>query len=250
MTTADRSTHPTQLGGLSFYGVPFPVAIGNRYVHLRLDDGEPICQIWRWDSSLRRAVREPDPGEKTAGIRLEPVGEDGLALELSADRTTQLAGTLEAGDTRVVCTPRAVEVWRGDVEQVYLEGGSMAGMQVGIHVSDQGVAIGGSLPQGFDYRLDYVHRRVQLARLIQGADRPLLNNLRFVGCRVEGPAVVFAAGPVTVARGRWDLLGAPQAARYIRLPEPEWAYGVVMLDSVDFEDCDLVNIAVAVPEDQ
>lgn len=235
------------LGNVALYGVPFPVAIGDRYIHLRVDAGDPICQIWRWDATAGVAIREPDPGEAGgSGIRLEPYGAAGLSLDFAAGSTGPgLTGRLDSGNVRILCTDEAIEVWRGDMLNVRIGGGSLRGMEVGVRVTDEGTSLGGSLPEGFAYRLDYANRRIVLGSLITDPRAPLLHHLRFVHCQIEGPAVVCPVGTVTVNGGTWDMLGAPEAARDFKLPVADWAYGAILAKDLTFDDCDFINVALA-----
>lgn len=235
------------LGGSAFFGVPFPIAIGDRYIHLRLDAGEPVCQVWRWDPVTRTTTREPDPGERGAGLLLEPVGSDALQLSLAVD-DDQLAGELAGDGVRVVCSPDSILVFRdgSGTPSVTLSNNLFHGGDVALRVSADGFTMGSRLPEGFDYRLDYVNRRIQIARMIHDPAQPVLQNVRFSHCSIEGPAVLFAADDrVQVQRCMWQMLGAPPEARFITLPVPQAPYGAIGLANVVIEDSDLVNVAFA-----
>lgn len=235
------------VGGNCMYGVPFPIVIGDRYIHLRKDGSELVCQVWRWDPVTRTTVREPDPGDRGAGVILQPIGAAGLELRLASEVGEGLTGSASLGDLRVAANEDGIEVFRDGALMMSMQGSGISGSPVGVRVDERGVGIGSSLPEGFTYQVDYAFRRVRLSAMVPSPEMPVIENARFSHCRIEGP-VLIAGTDVTLQRNRWHLLGSPQECVQIDLPNPNYAYGAVILRNVGIYDSEMVNVAFATPQ--
>lgn len=235
------------IGSNRFYNVPFPVVIGNRYVHVaRRADGSMAVQVFRWDPNTK-TVREESvsvgkglrptlsvmPDEQTGGLRLVAHGEG-------------IAGYASEPAYTILLQPDRIQILRGDTPAFEMTGSSLAGFDVGIQVEDSGIALGGSLPDGFEIRHLYEKRTVVLATMVTAAE-PVLQRHRFVECHILGPTLLCSLGSASVTGGTFEMAGLPGESIVWEMRPGQVPYGAVLLKDVDFENCTFFNVAFGAP---
>lgn len=231
------------IGSNRFYDVPFPVVIGNRYIHVaRRADGSMAIQVFRWDPSTKTVREEPVsvgkgfrptltvmPDEEAGGLRLIAGGEG-------------VGGYASDPTYTVLFQPDRIKILRGDIPALEMEDSGVAGFDVGIRVENSGISIGGSLPDGFEIRHLYEEQSVVLATMVTAAD-PVLQRHRFVECQILGPTLVCSVGSTSVTGGTFEMGGLPGESIVWEMRPGQIPYGAVLLKDVAFENCTFFNVA-------
>jgi len=83
----------------------------------------------------------------------------------------------------------------------------------------------------------------EVVRIANEADRhSLIENARWEGAIIMGPAVIAPLNDVTITNSNW---GAPTEALFIEIDEDRPVVGLIGLKNVTFNDCEFRNIAIA-----
>jgi hypothetical protein len=149
------------LGSNDLYGVPFPLVVGDRYVHVYTGSGGAMkIDVFRWNAESETAEYEDlasvpvAPGAKSNATGIVTfVSEDGgfqFKFRPDPDKA-QLFGDVPAGDVTVRLRDDFVAVLNPDgTPRVTFSRNSMAGVAIGIRVGANGsVGMGSNaLPAG------------------------------------------------------------------------------------------------------
>ncbi len=148
------------LGTNDFFGVPFPLVVGDRFFHLYRDDrGRMLVDVFRWDENAATATYEVvgSVPQDTSSIT-NPTGvvtfveDDGGFLFKFRPRegASQLFGQVPAGERDVLINDQEIRVMRGGTVEATFVGNSITGCLVGLHLrTDGGMAFASNaLPKG------------------------------------------------------------------------------------------------------
>lgn len=237
------------IGSNQFYGVPFPIAIGDRYIHVaQRPDGSMTVQAFRWDPDTRTVEEETlEQTDPDAPLTILPVaGHGGVRLIARAAAVEgYVTNDSEAVAYTILLQRDRIIIMRGDTTVAEFQDNTIVGVEVGIRIDADGVSLGGSLPEGFEYRQVHRDETVTLSTLVT-VERPVLERRRFVRCRVHGPAILAAIGPLTVAGTSFDLGGMPLESLVWELRPGQSPCGAILVRDVEFEGSDFVGVAFAV----
>jgi hypothetical protein len=150
------------LGSNDFYGVPFPLVIGDRYVHVYAGtDGAKKIDVFRWDAESGTAEYEVLASVPvSAGAKSNPSGivtfvaEDGgflFKFRPDPDKAQLFGDIPAAGDLRIRLRDDFLAVLNADgTPRVTFSRNSITGMAIGIRVgADGSVGMGSNaLPAG------------------------------------------------------------------------------------------------------
>lgn len=238
------------IGSNAFYDVPFPVAIGNRYIHLqKKPDGGMEVQIFRWDPTSQTVSRDEIsyPKDSAGPITVQPYGDaGGVRLSIGSDTIQGYATTGALTADSVLFLEDKIAVYHGDTPVLEVLGTTIQGFHVGIEIKPEGVSIGAPLPEGFSYRYVHEDQPVRLATLVS-AKNPVLSGTDFVRCQIYGPALVAPIGPVSLESSNFDMLGAAKSSLVWELRQDQEPYGAILVRDVEFRECNFIGVAFAVP---
>ena len=240
----------TDVGGNLFQDVLFPIAFGDRFVSVAADriSGQTLVDIYRLDSKsaeLRVEFFQGQPAPGAAPITIDPAGGRG-GVRLGVAGSSSVVGYLSGGDnpTYIVLGER-IEVMRGSERVATLVANSVQGSPIGVRVGDDGsISIGASLPPGFPSRRTFMGMTVRITDLLRSGP-PGIVNTDFRDCKIVGPALLAAAGPVVIENSTLPSEGF------------EWDYpptsgplhGVLALDECSFKGCTFENVGIGRPRD-
>lgn len=69
--------------------------------------------------------------------------------------------------------------------------------------------------------------------------------MTFRGATIHGPAVIFPSGDVTLLGLVWPAPGNDPNSLFIEIPVREWVTGVIPMANPTFQDCTVLNVAIA-----
>lgn len=246
----------TVIGSNWFRGVDFPLVVGDRYVHIGPDpagSSAPEIQVFRWDRIRNEAHREAQARSDTA-LTWEYDANDGtVRLRATANDRSAATGYASGGPGDsyvVVVTHNTIRVLSGSRPIAEFASNAVSGSDIGIRVdpSAGSVSLGGRLPDGFEYRIRYESKVVKLADLVT-PERPLIANREFVGCRVEGPALLTPTdAPFDLVSNRMGAPGLAPESIVWAMPPTMQPFGTIVVNNVGFENCELAAVGLAVPE--
>ena len=242
------------VGGNLFLGVPFPVVIGDRYIHIGTEvvTGTPLVDVYRWDRSRSRLVAEVLRGRLVSGaspVTAMPVaGAGAVRLSINSERDSIVGYASGGVDPRtVIARPDRIEVLAGDRIVAEIAGGSFVGLPIGVILDDRGLGIGASLPTDFpDRRL--IEGAVLLLTDLVTPSSPVIDATDFSDCRLLGPALAVAFDGTSFLQCTF----VPRTANLVlSIPDVNSVVvGAVGLRSCRVTRCSLEGIAVGVPPEQ
>jgi len=188
------------VGSNSFLGVPFPLAIGDRYIHIGPDpEGgpSPIVRVFRWDATTATVTEETETTTGTPLTWSHDAGHGTIRLRVDPTNASMITGYVAGGPLdaiTVVARPDAIEVLEGDTPIVTVSNSILSGFPVGLFVdpSTGDVSMGAPLPEGFPVSLRHTDEIVRIAMLVDPG-MSVLRDREFIGCRIEGPALLARA---------------------------------------------------------
>lgn len=228
------------LGSNPFYDVPFPVAIGNLYIHVRKDPNAGMdVQVFRWnpeDQTISK-LEASSTTQQDEPVTVSPYGDTGGVRLIVRDGTLQgyaTAGALAADS--ILLLPDRIAVYHGDTPTLEVLQASISGFDVGIEVTANGVAIGAPLPDGFHYRYTYEDQRISISTLVS-PEEPVLARTTFTRCRIEGPALIAPTGALSLDSCHFNMLGAPLESLVWEVGQHGRPYGAILAQEVEFNEC-------------
>lgn len=242
------------VGSNSFLGVPFPLAIGDRYVHIGPDPSGntvPIVRVFRWDESSRTVTEETTDRGQSPLTWTHDANHGTVRLRVDTGNASMITGYVSGGPLdaiTVVARPDAIEVLNGDTRIVTVSNNMLSGFPVGLFVdpSSANVAMGAQLPEGFRVRLRHTDEIVRIAMLVEPTV-PVLEDREFIGCRIVGPALVAQGGPVELIDCGFNMQGAQKSSLVWEIPSTGQPYGAVILSDVSFQRCQFIGIGLVAP---
>ena len=242
-----RLTDVSSVGGNFFAYVMFPVQFGDRYLAVGHDPltGATLVDVYRHDRERNRLVVELFHGRPLPGappLTVKPAGGSG-GVRLGVEGAG-IVGYLSGGDDprSIVVTPDRIQIVRGDDVTFEMLGSSIMGSPIGIVLSEEGVSIGAPLPADFPPRRSFIGADVDLRDFIRGGP-PVIAGIEFVECRVIGPAVVAAMGPVNMT----ECIFPADATFVWELPaEHGIIHGLIGIAECEFLRCRFDHIGIAV----
>ena len=238
----------TRIGSNWFFGVEFPLVVGDRYVHIGPDPSggcEPYIRVFRWDSEASN-VEELHPA---GGAVLTWEHDAGAGTVRLRSRAESAVGYVDVGpeaDMLISLDADAIRIMQGGKSVAEFARSVVVGSEVGLIVDPVtgSIQLGGQLPIGFRYRISYQDQDVRLASLVS-AHSPLLRNRTFTRCRIEGPALLVPRQGVEMADNRLNALGFDRESLVWSIPPSGQPYGAIIVDDVSFLECDLTGVGFA-----
>lgn len=245
------------VGSNSFLGVPFPIAIGDRYIHIGPDpEGgpSPIVRVFRWDAESSTVTEETETAAGTPLTWSHDAGHGTIRLRVDPTNASMITGYAAGGPldaVTVVARADAIEVLDGDTPIITVSNSMLAGFPVGLLVDPAtgGVSMGAPLPEGFQVSLRHKDEIVRIAMLVDPA-MPVLQDREFIGCRIVGPALLAQGGPIQLVGCGFDMQGAQPGSLVWEIPPTGEAYGAIVLRDVSFEGCEFVGVGLVAPPGQ
>ncbi|MCP3854595.1 MAG: hypothetical protein GY698_07680 [Actinomycetia bacterium] len=245
------------VGSNSFLGVPFPLAIGDRYIHIGPDpEGgpSPIVRVFRWDATTSTVTEETETATGTPLTWSHDAGHGTIRLRVDPTNASMITGYAAGGPLdaiTVVARADAIEVLEGDTPIVTVSNSMLSGFPVGLLVdpSTGGVSMGAPLPEGFHVSLRHTDEIVRIAMLVDPG-MPVLRDREFIGCRIVGPALLAQGGPIQLVGCGFDMQGAQPDSLVWEVPSTGEAYGAIVLSDVSFERCEFVAVGLVAPPGQ
>ena len=242
------------IGSNSFLGVPFPLAIGDRYIHIGPDStGSAIAEVrvFRWDAASKTVTEEQQADGGTPLTWSHDAEHGAIRLRVDPSAATNIKGYVSGGPLdaiTVVVRDAEIVVLDGDTPMMTLGNNMLTGFPVGVFVdpSNGSVSMGAQLPDGFQFTLTHTNESVPIAMLVDHRS-PVLSNRKFVKCRILGPAILAQAGPIELVGCGFDMLGGQAGSLVWEAPPTNEAYGTILLKDVAFEECEFVGVGLAAP---
>ncbi len=241
------------VGSNSFLGVEFPVAFGDRYVHIGRDPSGvsmPEVRVLRWDAETKTVQEEVDAGDSAVLTWDQDEHLGAVRLRVNPERASTISGYLAGGPLdamTVVVAPEVVRVVVGNETVSEFAGNVLAGSEVGLHIDPAtgSAGLGAQLPAGFEYRLRYQSKTIRLGSMVD-VESPLLRNREFTDCRVEGPVLLAPVGSFGLERNRMGAPGVDPGSLVWEIPPTGQAFGALMVSNVVFRGCELLAVGFAV----
>lgn len=155
--------HMTNLGGMTFAGVQYPLVLVDRFFRFYFDLHKAafVTDVFRWDADSGEITYEVLASvPQKEGIDRSPNGvvvfasEDGgfqWKIRSGVKGRSELFGEIPAGEEMSVrFADKKLTVYRGNVPSATFQDGSVSGCAVGLRVyADGAISLGSGLPEGF-----------------------------------------------------------------------------------------------------
>ncbi len=247
-----------EVGANYFSDVPFPLRVGERYVHVAGgvdDEAEPSVKVFRWDATTGLAFEEQP--ESTAPLTWG-FDKDQGALRLVVARSSSsaiegYAAGSPADAVTVVIHSDQIQIIDGDEIIGVVGGNDLARSPIGVSVDPiaGGFSIGGRLPDGFAIGVRHQDDELVLSSLVTPKLGPcILQGHRFESCTIHGPAILMPGGELEISGCDFNMQGAHVESLVWPLPPAGQPYGGIIVQKTAFVGCHLNQVAFAVPQDQ